>query len=83
MMQINITANSYIQFYVSVSASPITETRGHSKFEKHAGKSMTIILAGNLSYYFCWYNATNDSSQQSILPYLNLPQVILYQFSDS
>lgn len=54
MMQINITANSYIKFYVSVYASPIIKTRGHSKFEKHAGKRMTIILVGNLSYYFFW-----------------------------
>lgn len=49
MMQINITANSHIHFYVSVYASPIIKTRGNSKFEKRAGKCVTIILAQNLS----------------------------------
>lgn len=52
MMQINIIANSYIQFYVSVYANPIIKTRGHNQFEKHAGMCMTPILAGNLSITF-------------------------------
>lgn len=60
MMQTNIIAKSYIYYYVSVYANPIIKTRGHSKFEKHAGMSMTPTLSGNLSITFV------DMTQQMI-----------------
>lgn len=73
MMQINIIANSYIQFNVSVYANSIIKRRGHSKFEKHAEMSMTPDLAGNLSITFV--GMTQQMIQENKTSYYICPRL--------